>query len=289
MSNTSITVTRKALARFGMCLLSTAALTLPPMPAADAKPVVIRGIPSAPTSNQLLLVYQASFPNGSLGPSEDQLNFGPMVPGDSLIPDSNPTVSALPGEVLVSIHRPLGLSPDDIPSESIWSTPVAFGPGSVVRISATFRAPVGPLPGGGFAIGLVGRTGGRDDLATETKVATTINVRPGFLVRLNVPFGAAAGTNMVLPQAVKDAMFSTTDPVPFTLTLTIDRTSGRGKSELKVADQTFSLPFELADFRADGGPAITAVGPGIAVNSNGPGQTASVHVREFRIYTNAGG
>jgi hypothetical protein len=25
------------------------------------------------------------------------------------------------------------------------------------------------------------------------------------------------------------------------------------------------------------------------VNSNGPGQTASVHVRDFRIYTNIGG
>src|SRR4029078_2984538 len=124
---------------------------------------------------------------------------------------------------------------------------------------------------------------------TETKVATTINVRPGFLVRLNVPFGAAAGTNMVLPQAVKCAMFSTTDPVPFTLSLTIDRTSGRGKSELKVADQTFSLPFVLSDFRADGGPTITAVVPAIALNTSGPAKTASVHVRVFPIYTNAVG
>jgi hypothetical protein len=51
----------------------------------------------------------------------------------------------------------------------------------------------------------------------------------------------------------------------------------------------FALPsFHLSDFLADGGPVITAVGPGIAVNSNGPGQTASVHIREFRIYTNVG-
>jgi hypothetical protein len=289
MSNASIKVGQKLVARFGMCLLGTAALLLPPVTAADAQPVVIRGIPGIPASGQLQLVYQASFPNGSLEPSLDQLGVGSMVPGDSLIPDSDPIVSAAPGEIVVSIHRPIGLSPDDIPSESIWSTPVNFGPGSVVRISATFRAPVGPLPGGGFAIGLVGRTGGKDDLATETKVATTINVRPGFLVRLNVPFGAAATTNMVLPQAVKDAMFSTTDPAPFTLTLTIDRTNGKGRSELKVGDQKFSLAFDLADFRAGDGPIITSVGPGIAVNSNGAGQTASVHVRDFRIYTSAGG
>jgi hypothetical protein len=56
-----------------------------------------------------------------------------------------------------------------------------------------------------------------------------------------------------------------------------------------VIDQVFTLHFTLADFLADGGPTITAVGPGIAVNSNGPGQTASVHVRDFRIYTNVGG
>jgi hypothetical protein len=56
-----------------------------------------------------------------------------------------------------------------------------------------------------------------------------------------------------------------------------------------VIDQVFSLSFTLADFLADSGPVITAVGPGIAVNANGPGQTASVHVRDFRIYTNVGG
>jgi hypothetical protein len=290
----SIKVTQKVFTRVGMCLLGTAAFMLPLASAGDAKPgfnpVIIRGIPSAPSSSELRLAYQASFPQGSLEPNVDKLDAGPMVPGDPLIPDSNPTVSAAPGEVVVSIHRPIGLSPDDIPSESIWATPVDFGPGSVVRIRATYIAPVGPYATtGGFAIGLVARTGAKDDLASETKVATTVNVRPNQVVRLNVPFGSVETRNMVLPQAVKDAIFSTTDPQPFTLELTIDRSKGTGKSELKVGDQVFSLTFTLADFLADGGPTITAVGPGIAVNSNGPGQTASVHVRDFRIYTNVGG
>ena len=293
MSNRTIKVTQKVFSRVGMCLLGSAALILPvatPSGAAPGfNPVIIRGIPSASASSELRLAYLASFPSGSLEPSVDKLNAGPMVPGDPLIPGSNPTVSAAPGEVVVSIHRPLGLSPDDIPAESLWATPVNFGPGSVVRISATFRAPVGALPGGGFAMGLIGRTGAKDDLATETKIATTINVRPGFLVRLNVPFGSTATTNMVLPQAVKEAIFSTTDPQPFTLSLTIDRIHGTGKSQLKVGDQVFSLSFVLSDFLADGGPPITAVGAGIAVNANGPGQTASVHVRDFRIFANVGG
>lgn len=281
------------LSRAGRCLIGTAVLALPAATPSYAEssfhPLIIRGTGRVDPVN-LTLAYLASFPNGSLEPSVDKLNAGPMVPGDPLIPDSNPTVSAAPGEVVVSIHRPLGLSPDDIPSESIWATPVNFGPGSVVRLRATFRAPIGPYATtGGFAMGLVARTGAKDDLASEAKVATTVNVRPNQLVRLNVPFGSVETRNMVLPQAVRNAIFSTTDPQPFTLELTIDRKLGKGTAKLTVIDQVFSLNFTLADFVADGGPIITAVGPGIAVNSNGPGQTASVHVRDFRIYTNVGG
>lgn len=293
MSVRTIRVTRKLFRRVGICLLGTEALMLPLATSADAKtdlkPVVIRGIPStAPSSNEFQLAYLASFPNGSLEPALDKLNAGPMVPGDPLIPGSNPTVSAAPGGIEVSIHRPIGLSPDDIPSESIFA-PVDFGPGSVVRISATFIAPVGPYATtGGFAIGLGARTGGKDDLATETRVFATVNVRPNQLVRFQIPFGSVEARNTVLPQAVKDAIFSTTDPQPFTIEMTIDRKLGKGTVKLMVIDQVFTLEFTLADFVADGGPAITAVGPGIAVNSNGPGQTASVRIREFRINTNVG-
>jgi hypothetical protein len=250
-------------------------------------PEVIRGT-GAPSSIELKLAYLATFPRGSLDPSVDKLNIGPMVPGDPLIPDSNPTVTPGNGDVLVSIHRPVGLPPDQIPSESIFAEPVGFGPGSVVRIKTTFIAPVGPYATtGGFAIGLGGRTGGKDDLANETRVFATVNVRPNQLVRFQVPFGAVEETNTTLPQAVKDAIFSTTDPQPFTIELTIDRSTSpaKGTAKLTVIDQVFTLDFTLEDFLANGGPTITALGPGVAVNANGPGQTASVHVREFRIYT----
>jgi len=289
----SIGTIQKIFSRTGRCLIGTAVLMLPAATPSYADsgfhPEIIRGAGRADPVN-LTLAYLASFPGGSLEPSLDKLNFGPMVAGDSLIPESDPTVSALPGEVLVSIHRPVDLSPDLIPSESLWATPVDFGPGSVVRIRATFIAPVGPYATtGGFAMGLVARTGAKDDLSTETRIATTVNIRPNQVVRFNVPFGSVETRNTVLPQAVKDAIFSTTDPQPFTLDLTIDRKAGTGTAKLTVIDQVFSLSFTLADFLADGGPAITAVGPGVAVNANGPGQTASVHVREFRIYMTTGG
>lgn len=291
MPSRTIRTTQKVFARIGICLLGTTAFMLPPATPAYAEPglpVIIRGIPGSPSSTELQLAYQASFPNGSLDSSVDKLNVGPMQAGDTGIAGSNPTIEKRPGEIFISITRPVNLSPDLIPAMGVWATPVDFGPGSVSRISATYRAPVGPLPGGGFAIGINAKTGNKDDLTTDTRIAVTINVRPGFLVRLSVPFGATQQTAMVLPQDVKDAMFSTTDPVPFTLELTMDRVEGTGTAKLTVGDQVFSLPFVLAAFRADGGPSITAVGPGLAVNPNAPGQTASVHVRDFRIYTNVG-
>ncbi len=287
MSRT-IRMTRKAVECAGLFLVGTAAFMLPLATAIDAKPpVVIRG--AGTQNSQLNLAYLASFPKGSLEPSVDKLNLGPMVPGDPLIPDSNPTVSPLNGEVQLSIHRPVDLPPDLIPSESIFAEPLNFGPGSVVRIKTTFIAPVGPYATtGGFAIGLGARTGGKDDLATETRVFATLNVRPNQLVRFQIPFGSVESVNAVLPQDVKDAIFSTTDPQPFTIELTIDRSTSpaKGTAKLTVIDQVFTLNFTLEDFLADSGSIITAAGPGIAVNANGPGQTASVHVREFRMYTN---
>ncbi len=291
MSSRTAQLSRKVFPRLGMCLVGTAASMLALARPIDATPLpeVIRGIPSATASTELQLAYQASFPNGSLASSVDKLDVGPMKPGDTGIANSNPTIEERPGELLLGISRPVGLSPDLIPAMGVWATPVDFGPGTVSRIRATYIAPAGPLPGGGFAIGINAKTGNQDDLTTDTRIAVTVNVRPGFVVRLNVPFGATAPTAMPLPQAAKDAIFSATDPQPFTLELTMDRTDGRGLAKLTVADQVYSLEFTLADFRADGGPAITAVGPGLAVNANAPGQTVSVRVRDFRIYTNAGG
>jgi hypothetical protein len=258
---------------------------LPLVTSSYAKPPeVIRGT-GTPSSAQLKLAYLATFPNGSLDSSVDHLGAGAMQVGDTLVPGSNPTFEKGSGEIILGITRPADLSPDLIVANSAWATGLSFGPRSVSRISATYIAPAGPIPGGGFAIGLVAKIGGKNDLGdVETKVATTINVRPGFLVRLNVPFGSLETTNTVLPPEITDAIFGSSGK-PFSLSLTVDRTTGKGKAELKVENHVVSLDFTLADFLANSGPTITAAGPGIAVNANAPGQTASVHVREFRIYT----
>jgi hypothetical protein len=282
-------MTHKAFVRAGIWLLGSAAFVLPLASSASAEPVVIRGIPSASASTEPRLSYQASFGNGSLDSSVDLLGAGSMKLGDTLIANSNPTFATGPGSIILGITRPADLSPDLIVAQNVFATGLNFGPGSVIRLRATYIAPTGPIPGGGFAFGLVAKTGGKDDLPTEPRVITTINVRPGFVVRLNVPFGAVEATNMPLPADIRDMIFSTTDPQPFTLELTVDRRDGTGASKLTVGDRVVGpLTFRLSEFLSDGGPTISAVGTGPAVNANGPGQTATVQVRDFRIYTNVG-
>lgn len=230
----------------------------------------------------LQLAYLATFPNGWPQASVDRLRIGAMVFGDSQIANSNPTFQRLPGELYMSITRPTGLS-GPVVSAGAFATGLNFGPGSVSRVTATFRAPMGSLATGGWAVGLTERTGDQNDLNSDTRVSATLNVRPGGVVRLNVPFGSTAPTSVVLPTAVRDAIFAAV-PQPFTLDLTVDRIAGSGAATLTVGDNAFPLTFTLSDFVANGGPVITAAGPSIA-NASAAGQTVSVHVREFRMYT----
>ena len=112
-----------------------------------------------------------------------------MEAGDTLIPKSNPTFVPLPGEIQhrhYAAGRPVA-RPHRRPE--LLATTAQFRSGNGLAHQDDVHGPVGPMPGGGFAIGIVAKTGGKDDLATETRIAVTVNVRPGFLVRLNVPFG----------------------------------------------------------------------------------------------------
>ena len=164
-----------------------------------------------------------------------------MEAGDTLIPGSNPTLVPLPGEIQIGITRPVDLSPDLIVAQNALATTAQFRSGTVSRIRATFSAPVGPIPGGGFAIGIVAKTGGKDDLADETRIFVTVNVRPGFLVRLKVPFGAVDTTNTTLSPEIKDRS-SRPHPQPFTLEMTVDRVHGTGNRSSPSATRSSPFP-----------------------------------------------
>lgn len=236
-----------------------------------------------PQSDKLQLAYQATFPNGSFEPSVDHLGIGPMLFGHSPIA-VNPTVEQLPGELLISVTRPQSFPNTVTATAAMFATPVNFGPASVSRVSATFRAPVGPMTTGGWAVMVEASTGDQHDLTNETRAVATLRVPPGGKIRLNVPFGATTTTTFKeLGEEIRDDIFSSVSPKPFTLDLTIDRIAGTGEAVLTVENHRFPLPFMLKDFLANGGPTIRAMGAGVGMGAS-PGQTVSVHLRDFRIF-----
>lgn len=234
---------------------------------------------AAQQDDRLGLGYLASFANGSLEPSLDQPGFGPLQEGHSQDADTYPSWTPDGGDLVLAITRPAAQL-TGVAAAGVFATPVNFGPGTVFRASATFINPDGPHGSSDiWAVVLGARTGDKDDLFSETRVAATLQVR-GTSLRFNSPGG---GPGQDLPPEVYAEVFSPTDPQPFTLELVVDRVSGASRVSLKVNDRVFSRQVNFAAFGVASGPAITAVGPSIGISS-APGQAASVHLREFRIF-----
>jgi hypothetical protein len=242
---------------------------------------------SAATFADTELAYVASFGGNTLEPTLDKLDFGSLKRGDAEIDGSNPTAMLGNGEVILSVTRPADLATGVVAS-GLFVTDLEFDQGSLFGLQATFIRPAGPISGG-WGAAINARTGDESDLFGETRVNATLNVRPGGSARLNVPFGATSQTFVDLPAPVYEAIFRPDNPEPFTLQLLVDRVTGNGKASLKVgAFPVLSRSFQLSQFQANSGDPITAVGPAIA-NANAPGQTVSVHLRDFRIYVGSAG
>jgi hypothetical protein len=239
---------------------------------------------SAATFADTTLVYDASFGGDTFQPSVDKAEFGPLKPGDTEVAGSNPTATPDNGQVVLSVTRPADLA-SGVVSSGLFVTGLNFDQGSLFGLQATFIRPLGPSSGGWAAGALNARTGDESDLDDEVRVNATLNVRAGGTARLNVPRGATSQTFVDVPAPMYDAIFRLNDPEPYTLQLLVDRVTGNGTASLKVGDfPALSRSFQLSQFQANSGPAITAVGPTIA-NGSASGQTVSVHVRNFRIYT----
>jgi len=231
------------------------------------------------------LVYKASFGGGTLVPSLDKLDFGALKPGSTEVANTNPTASLDKGEVTLGVTRPTGLATGVVASSGVFVTDLEFDQGSLFGLQATFVGPRGPSSGGWAAGALSARTGDESDLNGETRVNATLNARVGGTARLNVPFGATSQTFVDVPAPMYAAIFRLTDPAPYTIRLLVDRISGTGRASLSVDGfAPLSRTFQLSDFQAESGPSITAVGATIA-NANAPGQTVTVRMRDFRIYT----
>lgn len=231
-------------------------------------------------ADRLQLGYLTNFANSSLEPSLDRLGFGSLQQGHSQDANTDPSWTSDGGKLVLQITRPADLV-GGVASLGVFATPVNFGPGTIFEARATFIKPVGPHGSTDtWAIVVGARTGDNDDLFEETRVDVSLQVR-GTLLRFNAPGTGSPGPD--LPREVYDEIFSSTDPQPFTLELLVDRISGAGRVSLEVGDRVYSRPVNFPTFPADSGPSITAVGPSLGIAS-APGQTASVHLREFRMH-----
>lgn len=233
--------------------------------------------------DDLQLVYHATFANGSLESGIDSLNLGALKFGDTGQAGINPSWTSSKGDYLVGITRPTTVTGQAV-AAGIFAAPVNFDVGSVVGLRATFVAPVGPHDSTDlWAVAVIVRPGGVNPLVAGPRAAATLQVS-GNGARLNTP-GASVPANLPnVPQQIYDAIFSSTDPQPFTLELLVDRKNGRGEAALKVGDAKFSHAFEFEVFKADSGPAITNVGANIAI-ANAPGRRASVRIRDLQIFS----
>ena len=228
----------------------------------------------------LQLAYLATFGNGSLKSSVDRIGVGALKSGGSQVANSNPLWTPQTGRILLGITGPAAGGPV---SAGLFATPVNFATGSIFGLRATFHAPIGSHEAGAqWAVSLGARTGGEDDLPAETRVAATFQIRADG-ARLNA-VGAITPINLPnVHQDVYDAIFNPTDPEPFTLELLIDRVTGASNVTLKAGGFVIARNFQPAGFPPNAGPAITAVGPSIAI-TKGPGESASVQVSDFEIF-----
>jgi hypothetical protein len=239
----------------------------------------------ATSISDLALIYHASFDDGTLNPTLDAWGYGPVRVGDGEIAGTNPIAVLENQELTLGITHPASLT--GLANVSATVTPVSFGPGSIFGMRAVYAVPAGPHAAGDvWAVVLGARTGGVDDIATNTRVAATLQVR-GNTARLNFP-GSTPGANLPnVPQDVYDALFPAMPdpnaPATFTLDLVVDRITGASSGTLYVGDFVLSDTVAFGAFGPTGGLTIADIGPALAIQT-GPGESASVRLLDFEVF-----
>lgn len=226
-------------------------------------------------------VYEVNFDDGTLNPSLDALGIGPLQISATPIAGTNPAAVLEDGGLTLGIPRPAGtIGPVGV---GAWAL-VSFGQGSILGLRAVYELPVGPHDvSQPWAAALNARTDFVQDLQTSLRANATFQTK-GDIARLNT-VGSTTPANMPpIPQSVYDSIFFPGDPATFTLELVVDRITGAGFASLSSGDFTTSRSYLFSDFGADFGPAITAIGPSLAVNG-GVNTTASVRVLDFQLFT----
>lgn len=183
-------------------------------------------------------------------------------------------------------------------SMGVFRTGLNFGRGSIFSISATFRNPMvaGAVSDKPWTVVVAARTGDVDDADNLGRLQVSMQSLPVQPLSGNinrVELRVQEGPNIeqtkrigearkIIDGLVHDEIFGS--PNPFTITLVVDRASGRGGAILTTKTQAVELEFEQALFSDDNGDPLTVAGA-VLVNQ-GAGRSASVEVTHFEIWDN---
>jgi hypothetical protein len=237
----------------------------------------------APGSIPLKMVYHATFPGGSLNCFIDAIHSTPqpLEEGDAQVAGETTTFTPGTQGLVLGLTAPSAVPDDATPSVGLFSTGLAYGPGSFFLVRATFIRPSGPFGGKAWAVALNARTGDKNDLGTDTRLNVTVRFKKGAAT-LNVFEAGELLKSDVVPASAYDSIV--TSPQPFTLELLVNRITGKGAATLTAAGaDPQRLSFSLSRFGAKSGPVIQAVGPSLA-NCCNPGVPVSVEVTDFQIW-----
>jgi hypothetical protein len=217
----------------------------------------------------------------------DDLGFGPMGVGDSQEKGSSPAATQVPGAgMLLTVTRPATATAGIPVSVGMFAVPPKPFTIDLFLVTATFRAPDGPADAGhAWAPGVGFRTGGADDLASETRGAVTLQHRApttGTAARLNAPGASVPPNRPPISGADFDAIYTVASPSPFTLSLLVHRSTGFSEASL-IRDGAYvdSFPFTFAP--SVQAASIGTLGASLAILV-GDRTPASVTLLEFKVY-----
>ena len=192
----------------------------------------------------------------------------------------------------MTLKAPPTIMENTTPSMGVFSTGLNLGPGSRFSVSATFRKPSDTLYAKGWAVGVVARTGDRDDTADLKRLQLTFRVKNSTAeLRVQEIWGPTDAefkqhASLPVPQTLYDQLIDNQlNPPTFTLKLLVDRKTGTGDAMMKVRNTTYDLgSFNMEYFKASSGDPFTVVGAALA-NAYDAGKTRSVEVTHFEVWT----
>lgn len=220
----------------------------------------------------------------------------PMMEGQSYLGET-PHWNSNHGALEMVLDAPASAVPTGAASMGVFTYALNLGQDSNFALRATFQRP-SPVPSGGWAFGVVARTGNLDDTPDLTKIQLSFRVRPSDVDARVLEINGADPNPDTNSDRLAHYTILNTDAdysgiadgsKPVTLTLIVNRRAGTGSAYLTVGttDYTVGKDFALIMF-AKGSGTLSATlfntaGPVLATDTDW-GKSLSAEVTDFKIW-----